>query len=117
MKRMIANDLFLDSYVNKIKNDYADWMTRVCKNDQYGDPAPRIKEFQEGVEMSFGTKYIKITSGGSAHSFIVNTSKDNKFKMGDILMAASWASPARNKARGNIEDLDNYPRVRWNGVS
>ena len=77
---MIANDLFLDSYVNKIKNDYADWMTRVCKNDQYGDPAPRIKEFQEGVEMSFGTKYIKITSGGSAHSFMLETKQEVTLK-------------------------------------
>ena len=111
---MKQNDLFLDNYLRKIKNDYADWMARVCKNDQYGDPAPRIKEFQEGVEMSFGTKYIKILSGGSAHSFVVNTDKDSKFKQGDILMAASWSSPARNKPRGNIFEPDY--KVQWNGT-
>ena len=116
MKRMIANDLFLDKYVRSIKSDYSAWMTRVCSHDGYGEPEAPIKRFHDSVDMSFGTKYIKITSGGSAHSFIVNTDKDAKFKKGDILMAASWAAPARNKARGNIEDA-TYPRVKWNGVS
>tara|TARA_B100000953_G_scaffold128305_1_gene105752 strand:+ start:757 stop:1017 length:261 start_codon:yes stop_codon:yes gene_type:complete len=82
--------------------------------EYWRDPAPRIKEFAEAIELKFGTKYIKILSGGSAHSFIVNTDKDKKFKKGDILMAASWSSPARNKPRGNIFD-DTY-RVRWTGA-
>ena len=111
---MQTNDLFLDNYLNKIKTDYSNWMSRVCTNDQYGDPAPRIKEFKEGLELKFGTKYIKILSGGSAHSFIVNTDKDSKFQKGDILMAASWSSPARNFRRGNIFNTDY--NVRWTGA-
>ena len=39
---------------------------------------------------------------------------DQKFKAGDLLKAASWAAPARNKARGNILKGD-YSWVRWTG--
>jgi dTDP-4-amino-4,6-dideoxygalactose transaminase len=89
--------------------------TSTALNKSYWtDPAPRIKEFEDALEMKFGSKYIKILSGGSAHSFIVNTDKDAKFKKGDILMAASWSSPARNKPRGNI--FDGTYRVRWTGA-
>jgi len=114
---METNDLFLDSYLSKIKADYKAWMTRCSTADggkYWTDPTPRIKEFAEAIEMKFGSKYIKILSGGSAHSFIVNTDKDAKFKKGDILMAASWSTPARNKPRGNI--FDNTYRVRWTGT-
>ena len=114
---MIANALFLDKYLTKITDAYSAWMHRTCtalSKEYWKDPAPRIKEFSEAIEMKFGTKYIKILSGGSAHSFIVNTDKDKKFKRGDILMAASWSTPARNKPRGNIFD-DAY-RVKWTGA-
>ena len=72
------------------------------------------KKLPKELEVKFGTKYIKVLSGGSAHSFIVNTDKDEKFKKGDILMAASWSTPARNFPRGNIFD-DDY-NVRWTGA-
>jgi len=114
---MVSNNLALDTYLTKIVDDYSAWMHRTCttvSKEYWKDPAPRIKEFAEAVELKFGTKYIKILSGGSAHSFIVNTDKDKKFKRGDILMAASWSAPARNKPRGNIYD-DTY-RVRWTGA-
>jgi hypothetical protein len=39
---------------------------------------------------------------------------DKKFRAGDILKAASWAAPARNKARGNVLDED-FSWVRWTG--
>ena len=53
-------------------------------------------------------KYIKILtelSNGSQQSvwgFIVASENDKKFQVGDILMAAGWRGPARNKARGNV---------------
>lgn len=114
---MKENDLFLDRYLSKIVKDFEGWAERSSKavnKEWYTDPAPRIKEFSNELEAKFGNKYIKILSGGSAHSFVVNTDNDKKFKKGDILMAASWSTPARNKPRGNIFD-DTYT-VRWTGT-
>jgi len=114
---MKENDLFLDRYLSKIVKDFEGWAERSSKSvskEWYTDPAPRIKEFSDELEAKFGNKYIKILSGGSAHSFVVNTDNDKKFKKGDILMAASWSTPARNKPRGNIFD-DTYT-VRWTGT-
>ena len=45
---------------------------------------------------------------------------DNKtnepFKIGDMLMAASWSKPATNFARGNILDGYNAEKVRYTGI-
>ena len=75
-------------------------------------------EFATGIEVLYGNKYIKIVTGKhggqrSVWGFIVNTDKDKKFKMGDILKPAGWAAPARNKARGNI--LDGGYAINWTG--
>ena len=75
-------------------------------------------EFATGIEMLYGSKYIKIVTGKhggqrSVWGFIVNTDKDKKFKMGDILKPAGYNAPARNAARGNILD-GNYP-INWTG--
>ena len=57
-----------------------------------------------------GQKYIKIISNDndglntSVWGFI-NKSNPN-FEEGDILKAAGWATPALNKARGNLFNLD-----------
>jgi len=64
------------------------------------------------ITIKEGTKYIKIIKDGSVWGFIVNTDKDKKFKYGDILMAAGYNAPARNKARGNI--FEKYS-VAWTG--
>ena len=37
---------------------------------------------------------------------------DDRFQEGDILLAASWATPAKNKARGNI--YQEY-HISWTG--
>ena len=76
------------------------------------------EEFAAGILHDVGNKYIKITKGGSVHSFIVNIENDKKFAYGDILKAASWNSPARNKARGNIfNESDIETRLCWTGVN
>ncbi|SVB70485.1 uncharacterized protein METZ01_LOCUS223339 [marine metagenome] len=106
----------LETYLDKIAADYKQWMIRTSttvNKEYWSDPTPRIKEFADALELKFGKKYIKILSGGSAHSFIVSTEKDAKFKKGDILMAASWSAPARNFPRGNI--FDDY-KIRWTGA-
>lgn len=59
-----------------------------------------------------GKKYIRIVSGGSAWGFVVNCHDDAKFKYGDILKTASWATPARNQARGNV--FGEY-KINWTG--
>ena len=75
-------------------------------------------EFATGIEVSYGSKYIKIVTGKnggnrSVWGFVVNTDKDKKFKKGDLLKAAGWAAPARNAARGNI--LKGGYVVNWTG--
>lgn len=68
-----------------------------------------------------GIKYARIVSestdfGGnrSALGFIV-LKPTKGFVKGDILMAASWGSPATNFARGNIFE-GNFERVTCHGV-
>ena len=75
-------------------------------------------EFATGIEVSYGKKYIKIITGKhggnrSVWGFIVNTDEDKKFKKGDLLKAAGWATPARNAARGNI--LKGGYVINWTG--
>ena len=71
------------------------------------------EKYANSFEVKYGSKYIKIVSNNSVTAFIVGTDKDKKFKRGDILMAAGYNAPARNKARGNILD-GNYP-IQWTG--
>jgi|TARA_B110000914_G_C15303110_1_gene372023 uncharacterized protein with PhoU and TrkA domain len=111
---METNDLFLDNYLTNIKEDYKRFIVRAGILDTNGQ-MDRIKEFSDNLTTKFGSKYIKVMNNGSAHSFIVNTDKDKKFKKGDVLMAASWASPARNFARGNLFTPDSI-KARWMGL-
>ncbi len=70
------------------------------------------REFIDGVRIEEGRKYIKIIAGHSVWGFVVAVDNDKKFRKGDILMAAGYSTPARNKARGNI--FENYS-VAWTG--
>lgn len=70
-------------------------------------------EFINGIEVRPGNKYIKIITKSSVWGFIVNTDTDAKFKRGDILKAAGFNAPARNKARGNV--LEGAYEVNWTG--
>ena len=72
-------------------------------------------EYADNFTITYGTKYIKITEkGGGVKAFVVGVDNDKKFKKGDILMAAGYNAPARNKARGNILD-GGYP-INWTGA-
>ena len=65
-------------------------------------------------EVKPGKKYIKIIEkNGGVSCFVVNIKDDKKFKYGDVLMAASWSTPARNSARGNVL-VGGYP-IQWTG--
>ena len=73
-------------------------------------------EFEEKVDYKVGNKYIRLFQGSSVWGFVVNTENDKQFNYGDILMAAGYNKPARNKARGNVFDLENT-RVQWTGAN
>ena len=78
----------------------------------------RVTEFAESIEFEEGRKYIKVTkklgNQTMVWGFIVKGDNDKLFHKGDILKAASWAAPARNKPRGNILRGD-FSWVRWTG--
>jgi len=100
----------IEQLLSKIVEDYADFSSDFNH--------PRITEFEEGLEVIEGRKYLKVirnapATGGqkSVWGFIVKED-DKKFSKGDILKPASWATPARNKARGNI--FEEYS-IRWTG--
>lgn len=105
----------LNRYLEAIKADYADWQK--VRNVPLTDlelqlRAKMEKEFNEGLRITEGQQYFKVISGSGVHSFIVK--EDGvKFKRGDILKAASWNAPAKNRARGNI--YDQY-RILWTGT-
>ena len=79
-------------------------------NDEYYNS--QLKEYGNNFTISNrGSKYVKLINGGSVWGFVVKNDGD-KFKRGDILKAASWSTPATNKARGNI--FEEYT-VQWTG--
>ena len=86
--------------------------------EDYNDFMPNNKrmcdEYAEKLTISYGKKYIKIfVEGGGVKAFVVGVENDKKFKLGDILMPAGWAAPARNAARGNV--LNGGYNINWTG--
>lgn len=107
--------------VEAIKTEYRDYtdrgaiarMKRDGGSGEYSDINKRmIEEFENGMEVSYGKKYIKILSNRSVWGFVVNTDTDKKFRKGDILKAAGYNAPARNAPRGNV--FDGYS-ICWTG--
>lgn len=86
-------------------------MSALALNEQ--EKRERVAQFEQ-MRVIDGKKYMKIAlKNGSVWGFIVKQA-DNKFKAGDILKAASWSSPAKNFARGNIfSTLDHF---HWTGA-
>lgn len=105
-------DNAVDFLVEAIKEDYLTYTLH-----GKAEPSPvnvkMIAEFNESFSLVRGSKYIKIVKNGSVWGFIVATEKDKQFRKGDILKAAGWAAPARNKARGNV--LDGGYSIAWTG--
>ena len=99
--------------VDNIQQDYLNWTSRNGTKELTDINKRMIDEFNSTVAVKEGNKYIKIICGSSVWGFVVNTEKDKLFNKGDILKAAGWAAPARNKARGNI--LDGGYSIQWTG--
>ena len=99
----------IESLFNMISEDY---------NGFSKGSEERKDEFRENLDVDVGRKYIRIVKKlGSQHmvwGFIVNTQNDAKFSYGDILKAATWKSPTRNAARGNVFDLHRED-IQWTG--
>ena len=104
----------IKTLLDAIKTDYINWSTSNGSKPISSYSQGQIDAFDDNVEVKHGKKYIKIVGGVSTGvwGFIVNTDSDKKFKKGDILMAAVYNAPARNKARGNL--FDGYT-IRWTG--
>lgn len=108
----------INKLVKRIGDDFAEWNTR-CAEKESSSLGPeyfvkRTQEFRDGLQVLEGRKYIKIiktSNGRSVWGFVVKEDGP-KFRKGDILMAASWASPATNHARGNI--FGEY-QIQWTG--
>lgn len=100
--------------IEAIEKDYTKWCDR--QGFELGDLIKRPWQEKEW-KFEIGRKYIKIVQETPGQNcvwgFIVN-GPDKKFNMGDILMAAGWSAPARNKARGNVID-GTFDAVRWTG--
>jgi hypothetical protein len=100
----------LQQYLEYIKTSYARWKTQSPTEIR----ERFIKEFNDTLRYEEGSKYIKVITGTSVHSFIVK--KDGpKFKQGDVLKANSWRAPATNFKRGNILSKD-YGTIQWTGA-
>ena len=108
----------MTALIENIKEDYLNW-TKGCAGAKGLDALTDINKemiarFNDRITFKVNTKYIKVfTEGGSVWGFVVNTDNDKKFKKGDILKAAGYAAPARNKARGNI--VDGGYTINWTG--
>ena len=113
---MKMNDA-IETLLEEIRNDYLRFMTNMRDTRNEEDFAPHQKEmidnFNKQIEVKEGKKYIKILQNRAVWGFVVNVENDKQFQYGDILKAAGYNQPARNKARGNV--FEEYT-VRWTGA-
>ena len=93
--------------------DYDRWQTANGTREKTPVQVTIYDDYSASLTAEVGRKYIKIVGNGSVKAFIVNTENDKNFKYGDILKPASWATPARNFARGNVFDDFN---IAWTGA-
>jgi hypothetical protein len=96
-------------YMIHIEDDYLKWVAQSPTEVRIS----MFQKFKASIRYEVGSKYIKVVSNNSAHSFIVK--KDGKFKRGDILKANSWKAPATNFARGNVLS-EQYGTIAWTGA-
>lgn len=103
----------IETLIEAIKTDYLKWTSRSADYELTDVNKKMIAEFNEGLSVTEGQKYIKILSRGSVWGFVVKVTTDKLFKQGDILKAAGYNAPARNKPRGNV--IDGGYTIQWTG--
>lgn len=100
---------------NALNNLHKAIVVDFAKRYSDADDQQRVVEFAEGLHFEEGRKYIKVVKKLGNQEMVwgfIMKEDDKKFNKGDILMAASWSAPARNKARGNL--FEGYD-IRWTG--
>jgi len=114
----------IEKVLEAMREDYKrwSWWSSSYKPNPHSDKRimnEMIEDYCNGLEVSEGSRYWKITSGRrnqrSVSGFIVKAG-DKKFQEGDMLKAAGWAAPARNFARGNVLDGTGVENARWTGI-
>ena len=104
----------IEKLIEDINADYYDWQNcRMGPENRTEIQAKMYDEFVQALRVEEGRKYIKIIKQGSVWGFIQKADDAKGFRKGDILMAAGYNAPARNRARGNI--LDGGYTIRWTG--
>jgi len=103
----------IDTLIETIKADYLKFMTRNGTREIEAHTQRMIEEFNNGITAKEGNKYIKLTTQNSVWGFVVKGDNDKKFIKGDLLKAAGYNAPARNRARGNI--VEGGYTVQWTG--
>lgn len=103
----------INALLETIKNDYLEWTSRRGTKELSEHNVKMINDFNNGLEIKEGKKYIKVISNRSVWGFIVKGDNDKIFRKGDILKAAGYNAPARNAARGNI--VDGGYKICWTG--
>lgn len=106
----VTNFPGLAEYLDHIRAEYVRWAANLCSDnrDEF------IREFNDRLRVVVGSKFIKVVSGGSVHSFICLNDM-GKFTKGDILKAASWNAPAKNFSRGNTM-AKSFGTITWTGA-
>jgi hypothetical protein len=103
----------IEAYTHHLVKSYQNRYTSLNKTDEWF--IEQTETYIKSLHIDEGKVYYKVCANGSVHSFIVKNS-GQKFIQGDILKAASFAAPAKNKARGNVFNEESYQNIEWCGV-
>tara|TARA_R100001443_G_scaffold117345_2_gene141600 strand:+ start:934 stop:1308 length:375 start_codon:yes stop_codon:yes gene_type:complete len=107
----------IDKLLIGIKKDYAGWGSDIDSLDESSKKIrlKMIDEFNQGINIKIGRKYIKVIQGSSVWGFIAagdGSLKGIPHKKGDVFKAAGWRAPAK-WARGSIFSKDKF--YSWTG--
>lgn len=106
MNKLTRADLegFLVAAQNRATADYLGW----SGDSDYAVNHPHTLSLEVGVR--FARIVVEQGTHRSCFGFVDLTN-------GDVLKSASWKTPAKNFARGNINDADKgIGRIKWTGV-